>query len=77
MIHHNDIQQCLTTYVSATDYPGKPNIGLLGSEELLKFYSFFKGADKLIEQQVYYVGLQDGEHTFTDALGYAQYLKAR
>lgn len=74
MIKHSPLQAVLTEYVCATDYPKPfPKIGKLTGEELIQFNVFFTNVSDELGKDIYYVGCEDSQHTFTNQKGWQQY----
>lgn len=75
MIRHTPLQRALTEYVSSTDYDYPlPKIGKLSKEHLANFNRFFTNVQDELAGDIYYVGKEGKEHTFTNNLGWQQYL---
>lgn len=74
MIKHTQLQQVLTEYVAATDYPKPvPKIGQLNDTELKQFNRFFTNVSDELGDEIFYVGCERREHTFTNKKGWIQY----
>lgn len=74
MITHTPLQAALTNYVATTEYPAPiPKVGMLIAEQLQQFNKFFTRITDEFGERIYYVGCEDGQHTFTDELGWRQY----
>lgn len=78
MIKHNPLQQALTEFVAATDYPAPiPKIGKLDAVQLAAFNKFFTNVSDELGSEIYYVGCGEGywdnDHTFTNRSGWLQY----
>lgn len=75
MIKHSPLQHALSEYVSATDYPYPiPKVGKLSSAQLKDFNMFFTNVSDELGSDIYYVGIEDKAHTFTNGKGWQQYL---
>lgn len=73
-IRETPLQQALTEYVGAADYCFPvPKIGELNEEQLKQFDKFFTQVTDELGKKIYYVGCEDGVHTFTNYKGWMQY----
>jgi hypothetical protein len=75
MITHHGVQQVLTNYVAATDFPHQYKTGKLTESQLQEFDKFFTRMTDILGKNIYYVGCEDKQHTFTDELGWRQYMQ--
>lgn len=74
MIKHTQLQKALTEYVAATDYPKPiPKIGKLNEEQLRHFNKFFTNVSDELGSEIFYVGCEGRQHTFTNSKGWLQY----
>lgn len=72
-IVHHGAQAVLDNYVARTDYSVVPKIGKLNVVETAEFDRVFTRMSDLFGKKIYYVGCIEGQHTFTDELGWKQY----